>query len=488
MYGEKGTIAGDFEKFLNEYEKAGVILPIPGGTRVARMNRVKKMLEERRIKRWKISTKLLLLILVMGAVSLGLFWFLWVHQADAATFLESSGLVKWFDSEEFEENLQREAKNYSVPAAEDDTEGQKEIQPFLDSVTDEYTGVYVYGQDDGLYRCGQITDIMRVYPFGSLLSMSQEILGSQYGDIPVEFQNGTFDVIYYSYHRSQFIYPYMIFSILLCVFVFLAGILVFMGRVMKRIFKVKDKISNMAQGDLAHPVPYCGEDEVGMLAKELDSLRETLDMNIKKEESVHRANRDLITAISHDLRTPLTVLRGYLDILRLKRCPEASRDVYVEKCIRKAEDIRVLTDRMFEYALVYEVDETAELKQMPVSVLNDILEDNCEFIRLAGFSVEQTLVLPEGCMSGDEIMLKRIFSNLFSNILKYGDKKHKVTVEAEREHGKTKIVLANGIKSSGDEVESSRIGLKSTEKMVRMHKGSMHIERENNTYIVNISI
>ena len=244
----------------------------------------------------------------------------------------------------------------------------------------------------------------------------------------------------------------------------------------------------MAQGDLAHPVPYCGEDEVGMLAKELDSLRETLDMNIKKEESIHRANRDLITAISHDLRTPLTVLRGYLDILRLKRCPEASRDEYVEKCIRKAEDIRVLTDRMFEYALVYEVDETAELKQMPVSVLNDILEDNCEFIRLAGFSVEQTLVLPEGCMSGDEIMLKRIFSNLFSNILKYGDKKHKVTVEAEREHGKTKIVLANGIKSSGDEVESSRIGLKSTEKMVRMHKGSMHIERENNTYIVNISI
>ena len=91
---------------------------------------------------------------------------------------------------------------------------------------------------------------------------------------------------------------------------------------------------------------------------------------------------------------------------------------------------------------------------------------------------------------------KRIFLMVLDSLgvgeagdaLKYGDKKHKVTVEAEREHGKTKIVLANGIKSSRDEVESSRIGLKSTEKMVRMHKGSMHIERENNTYIVNISI
>ena len=134
---------------------------------MARMNRVKKMLEERRIKRWKISTKLLLLILVMGAVSLGLFWFLWVHQADAATFLESSGLVKWFDSEEFEENLQREAKNYSVPAAEMIQKARKKFSHFWTGVTDEYTGVYVYGQDDGLYRCGQITDIMRVYPFGS---------------------------------------------------------------------------------------------------------------------------------------------------------------------------------------------------------------------------------------------------------------------------------------------------------------------------------
>ena len=320
------------------------------------------------------------------------------------------------------------------------------------------------------------------------MSVSQDILGNQYGEVAVEFRNGTFDVIYYSYHRSQFIYPYMFFSILLCVFVFLSGVLIFIGRVMKRIFKVKDKITDMAQGDLAHPVPYCGEDEVGMLAKELDSLRNTLDMNIKKEESVRRANRDLITAISHDLRTPLTVLGGYLNILKLKRCPEDARDAYIEKCIRKTEDIRVLTDRMFEYALVYEVDESADLKQMPVSVLNDILEENCEFIRLAGFTVEQTLALSEGTMFGDEIMLKRIFSNLFSNIIKYGDKKHRVTVEAERAHGKTRIVLSNGIRSAGAEVESSRIGLKSTEKMVRMHRGSMHIERENNTYIVNINI
>ena len=163
------------------------------------MGRIKKLWKEKGIKSWKISIKLLLLLIIMGAASLGLFWFLWVHQADAASLLESSGLIKWFDSEEFVEDRQREAVNYSVPAAEDDTEGQKEIQPFLDRITDEYTGVYIYGQDDGMYRCGQVADIMGVYPFGTLLSVSQDILGNQYGDVPVEFKNGTFDVIYYSY-------------------------------------------------------------------------------------------------------------------------------------------------------------------------------------------------------------------------------------------------------------------------------------------------
>ena len=60
----------------------------------------------------------------------------------------------------------------------------------------------------------------------------------------------------------------------------------------------------------------------------------------------------------------------------------------------------MLTDRMFEYALVYEVDESADLKQMPVSVLNDILEENCEFIRLAGLQLNRRWRFPrEPCLA-----------------------------------------------------------------------------------------
>ena len=314
-----------------------------------------------KIGSWRIRTKMILLFFVMAAISISLFAFLWRHQADAADLLERSGIVTWFDSGEFLEKAETAAKYYNVPESEDDEEGKKEFEPFLDLLTDDYTGVSVYGIDDGLYRYGRIPVIMNHFIFGSILASSQSILGEQYGDIPLEFANGTYDLIYYSYHRSQFTYPYVIASIILCVAVFLSGILIFIGRMMKRVSAVKDSIVRMSVGDLSSPVPPCGADEIGIVSKELDTLRQTLQENIRRESESRQANQDLITAMSHDLRTPLTVLNGYLEVLKLKRADPGAREKYVDRCLEKAADIKALTDRMFEYALVYDENETADL-------------------------------------------------------------------------------------------------------------------------------
>ena len=440
-----------------------------------------------KIGRWKIRTKMIFLLFIMAAISISLFAFLWRHQADAANLLESSGIVTWFDSGEFLEKAEAAAKYYNVPESEDDEEGKKAFEPFLDLLTDDYTGVSIYGIDDGLYRYGRIPVIMNHFIFGSILASSQSILGEQYGNIPVEFANGTYDLIYYSYHRSRFTYPYVIASIILCVAVFLSGILIFLGRMMKRVSDVKDSIVRMSVGDLSSPVPPCGADEIGIVSKELNTLRQTLQENIQREGESRQANQDLITAMSHDLRTPLTVLNGYLEVLKLKRADPDAWEKYVDRCLEKAADIKALTDRMFEYALVYEENETADLKPLPVSVLAEYLRENCEFIRIAGFTVEEKLQCgTESEIYGDEIMLKRIFSNLFSNILKYGNKKGEVTVQICPECGRTKIMITNLIKKDAAETESNQIGLRSVRKMVEMHQGELYTFVETNIYTVQI--
>ena len=86
------------------------------------------------------------------------------------------------------------------------------------------------------------------------------------------------------------------------------------------------------------------------------------------------------------------------------------------------------------------------------------------------------------------MMLKRIFSNLFSNILKYGEKKNPVIVRCQIKSGKMEVFLINTVKAEHAEIESNRIGLKSTEKMVQLHRGQLYQSEENNIYTVQIQL
>ncbi len=444
-----------------------------------------------RLRAWRIRTKLLLLILVMAAASLGGFWFLWSRQIWFCEAMEKVGIMDGFDCEEFAEKLREEAVKYTVPESEEDIGGKRRIEPFFDSLCDEYTGMSVYGKD-GIYRCGRMAESMGLFRYGSVLSQSIELLGEIVDETQAEFANGTYQVVFYSYHRMRFTYPFVTASVVFCVLFFLSGILLYINRVLGRVLQIKEAITVMAVGDLKSPVPWCGEDEVGVLAEELDLLRRNLDENIQKEQESKKANQDLITAISHDLRTPLTVLNGYLEVLKLKRGDAGQQEQYIERCLRKTEDIRVLTDRMFEYALVYEENETPELRQLPLSVLNEILEENCDFITLAGFHTGKEIRIGNedgnGTLLGDKVMLKRIFSNLFSNILKYGDKRETVIVRAVPDQGRIRITLTNTVKKDAADIESNRIGLKSVEKMVKIHQGELYVMEEGSAYTVQIRL
>ena len=181
----------------------------------------------------------------------------------------------------------------------------------------------------------------------------------------------------------------------------------------------------MASGDLTHQIPDFGGDEIGILGKELDGLRNSLNETILKEQESRRANQDLITALSHDLRTPLTVLTGYLEVLRLKRSPE-NEEEYLKRCLKKTEDIKELTDKMFEYALVSEEKETPDMTWISTDYIEQCLLENCDFIKLAGFTFRLLMPPAAGVLESDNTMIKRIFNNLFSNILKYGNKEEAV--------------------------------------------------------------
>ena len=225
---------------------------------------------------------------------------------------------------------------------------------------------------------------------------------------------------------------------------------------------LKDEILRMAAGNLRDSVPEMGQDEIGIIAEELDNLRTALQDTLVREKESRRANQDLITAMSHDLRTPLTILNGYLEVLRLNRNPEMHEE-YLNRCLQKTSDIREMTDRMFEYALVFE-----------------------DFIKLVGFQPELDYTNVERWITGDKGMIKRIFSNLFSNILKYGDKSVPVNIKGCFTKTTYILIMSNGIKQQSTGVESNHIGLMSVEKMMQQLGGKSSFSEENGLFSVRL--
>ena len=116
-----------------------------------------------RISHIKIRTKLFLLILVTGSLCLSLFRFLWHNKWSVyyglAERLPSSLRFFPMPKDDFWTKLIEEAKKYDVPDFEDDEDAVNAIQPYF-SLADDYTGISIYGLEDGLYRASCFPEAM----------------------------------------------------------------------------------------------------------------------------------------------------------------------------------------------------------------------------------------------------------------------------------------------------------------------------------------
>ena len=268
----------------------------------------------------------------------------------------------------------------------------------------------------------------------------------------------------------------------------------------------------MSAGDLSTPLVSSGVDEIGVLSRELDHLRLTLDQNIRQEQEAHQSNRELIAALSHDLRTPLTVLHGYLDILHLNRNPEM-QNTYVTRCLQKTDDIRRLTDRMFEYALVYDASEPEQIRMISFSLsrLLELFREQMDFLELAGFHTDisfpdadtSDITTPDALtIQADPELCKRTPEG--SEATDICDEEHRAYFARLKEPAETVglhmqlppeinkdaalcLALKNTVKSEHSALESNRIGLKSSTRNMERMGGKLVVFQTDTLFKVTLS-
>ena len=131
----------------------------------------------------------------------------------------------------------------------------------------------------------------------------------------VTFADGDY-YVYIDVYREQHWYDIMFFAkLFLCFMTFICIVLVYNGHVTGRLIRLSDDAKRISEGDLKGDITAGSNDEIGSLAVSVDHMRDSILEKLGNEKEAWDANTQLITAMSHDIRTPLTSLIGYLDII-----------------------------------------------------------------------------------------------------------------------------------------------------------------------------
>ena len=275
-------------------------------------------------------------------------------------------------------------------------------------------------------------------------------------------------------------------KLLLAGLIFLIIVLLYNKRVLGRIIKLSDDVNRIRAGELDLEIDPGEADEIGALASDIDHMRSSIMERMNSERAAQDANNQLITSMSHDIRTPLTSLIGYLDIISgHKYKNEQELQKYINSCSDKAVQLKDLSDKLFQYFLVYNNEEKGrELEELDAGILfQQFMIEHISELTQYGYEVELTDEIPENVMIDTETSaMQRLFDNLFSNIMKYADHDYPIIITAEIIENQIKIILKNHITEDAGKVESTKIGVKTCKKIVDDLGGTFRALEEDNVY------
>ena len=304
----------------------------------------------------------------------------------------------------------------------------------------------------------------------------------------MELKDGSIEIYTYSYALAKSVIPYISFAAIISLIIFIFPTFLFIKREVNYIVKLKDEVTIMSQGDLDHPITINGNTEIAELSKQINDLRITLKNNFITEETNRRANYELVTALSHDLRTPLTSLMGYLDIIRFKKYKnEQQYNLYLNNSIDKVNQINELANKMFEYFLVFSKEQDTELTKISLGVIYEYIIENIAALEENEFTVLKQIEHSDNFIFGNINLLKRIINNIFSNVSKYANKNEPINIELTTDDNNLKFTVKNTKIHTVDYIESNCIGLKSVKQMMKIHDGNLTIIDDKSYFTIIIT-
>ncbi len=256
---------------------------------------------------------------------------------------------------------------------------------------------------------------------------------------------------------------------------------------------VKEGVRKVKDGEIHHTINISGNGEFAKLAADINGITDGLNKAVANEIKSERLKTELITNVSHDIRTPLTSIITYIDLLK-KEKDQAKTVEYIDIIDQKSQRLKILTDDLFEAAKASSGNIPAHLEKIDlVSLITQGLGELDDKIQEC--KLEFKLSHPEDkiYIKADGKLLWRAVENLLSNIFKYALRGSRVYIDILESETWVALIIKNisayelNISSDelmerfkrGDESRSSQgsgLGLSIAKSLVEIQKGSLDIE------------
>ncbi|MDN6626874.1 MAG: cell wall metabolism sensor histidine kinase WalK, partial [Pisciglobus halotolerans] len=255
----------------------------------------------------------------------------------------------------------------------------------------------------------------------------------------------------------------------------------------------------IAEGNYDHRI---FQDYSGDMSRVVESINVLVDSTVNamnEERRIEQSKDELITNVSHDIRTPLTSIIGYLGLIeegRYKNKEELQK--YSHVAFTKAEQMKMLVDDLFEYTKVRQTSTPLNLTEFDmIQLLEQLVVDFELEAQKNQKKIEITTSLSELHMEADTEKIVRVFNNLISNALKYGKDGYEIRIDVKKTAVEAIVTISNDGSlipekalahlfdrfyradvSRSQEIKGTGLGLAIAENIISLHDGKIQANSE----------